>query len=255
MRKLLIILLLAVIAVAVWCFRYELLFRFQYARLAGLSCQQSDFQNDSCLNKLWAHRVNSIERYRLLEGKFAGLETDVTWDGEQKRFLVYHPPLEGRPVLLDSFMQTADTEKNMMWWDTREVTSADTAVILRSLNQLDRKHQLKMNVVLEVYDTAVANFLADHGYWVAQNIRTEWLQKYTREVQWDQLRRSISPRVSFISQEDRYVPMLKEHFPGRDIITWAIAFKNYFNREHLGSLVQDPQVKIVLVNVKSRYYR
>lgn len=256
MRRKIIIVAILVLLVLVYVFRYELLFSFQYSRLKSLSCQsdKGDFINDSCLDKIWVHRVNSTERYEILKGKFAGYETDIVWDSVAKHFLVYHPPLEYTPVPFDSFLAAVHSNA-LSWFDTRGINTNDTSTVLAELNRLDKTAKIKMNAILEVYDVSVANFLAEHGYWVALNIHTDWIQKFSRESQWEQLRNSMSPEISFVSQEDTYVPLLKQHFPGKDIITWSVAFKNYFNREHLKELISDDKVKVVLVNVKSRDYK
>jgi hypothetical protein len=256
MRKLIIIFLLLALFVTGWILRYQLVFKFQYSRLKGLGCQtgEADFINDSCLNKLWVHRVDSKERYEILKGKFAGYETDIVWDGWKRQFAVYHPPLEGKPIRLDRFLSAMDLKNAMLWLDTRETPVADTLNILKALDSLDHRFKIKMNVVIELYDTAVANYLADHEYWVALNIHPEWISAF-KEPDWQTLKASMSPKISFISQEDIHVPFLKKQFPGKDIVTWSIAFSNYFNRAHLRQLVKDEQVKIVLVNIKSKYYK
>lgn len=256
MRKTIIIVLLFIVAIAAWVYRYELLFRFQYARLKDLACQpgKADFINDSCLNKLWVHRVDSRQRFDLLKGKFAGYETDIAWDPWKRQFAVYHPPLEGRPARLEKFLSGIDTKSSMLWLDTRQTRVADTLNIRKELDRLDRQSAIKMNAVIEVYDTAVANYLADEGYWVALNIHPEWISSY-RQADWQRLQQSMSPRIAFLSQEDIHVPFLKKQFPGKDIITWSIAFNNYFDRGHLRKLVNDQRVKIILVNIKSKYYK
>ncbi len=258
MRKKIIIALVVVAALVVYEFRNELMFEFQYHRLKGLSCREGGkegFASDSCLNKIWAHRVNSIERYKKIENKFFGYELDIVWNRHSKQFLVYHPPLKDTPVSLDVFMTGVNTDIASLWMDIREVTAADTPAIHNVLERLDKTGSLKLGVILELYDTAVANFLANQGYWVALNINTEWVQKFTRDSQWEQLRNGMSPRISFVSQEDIYVPLLKKHFPGKDIITWSLAFDNYFDRKHLRALVSDDRIKVVLVNIKSRHYK
>jgi hypothetical protein len=256
MRKKLLILLLVILAVLAYVYRHELLFKFQYARLKGLACQpgKADFINDSCLNKLWVHRVDSKERYNILKGKFAGYETDIVWDTWKKHFLVYHPPIEGKPIWLERFLSAADTKNSMFWFDTRETPASDTANMLRMLDTLDQHFKIKMNAILELYDTTVANYLADHGYWVALNIDPQWISSY-KETDWQILKATMSPKISFVSQEDMYVPFLEKQFQGKDIITWSIAFKNYFNRDHLRKLVSNNKVRVVLVNVKSRHYK
>lgn len=256
MRKLFIILLLIVLVIFGWVFRYELLFNFQYARLKGLACQQqkANFINDSCLNKLWAHRVNSTERYNVLKGNFAGYETDIAWDSSQSKFMVYHPPLKETAITLSNFLSKVDLKASMLWLDTRETSASDTANIVRVFDSLNDQYNLKMNVILELYDTAVANYLANKGYWVALNIHPQWISEYTVE-EWETFKSTISPKISFVSQEDVHVPFLEKQFPGKDIITWSINFNNYFNRKHLRQLVQNDCVKVVLVNIKSKHYK
>lgn len=256
MRKRIIIFLVLVFIIAGWFFRYELLFAFQYSRLKALSCQsgKADFINDSCLNKLWVHRVDSKERYEILSDKFAGYETDIVWDTWKRHFSVYHPPLKGKAIRLEKYLSAADTKRSMLWLDTRETPVSDTLNILKELDKLDRQFSIKMNVIIELYDTAVANYLADHDYWIALNIHPEWISSY-KEADWQKLKAGMSPKISFLSQEDIHVPFVEKQFPGKNIITWSIAFKNYFNRAHLRQLVKDDRVRVVLVNIKSRYYK
>lgn len=254
MRKLIIVVAILCLAVAAWLFRYELLFRFQYSRLKGLACQAGhpDFINDSCLNKLWVHRVDSRERYQILKGKFAGYETDITWDSWKRHFLVYHPPLEGKPIRLERFLPGVDFKQSMMWLDTRETPASDTLQILHAFDSINQMYPVKMHAIIELYDTIVANYLADHGYWVALNIDPKWISGF-KAADWKRLQEQMSPKISFVSQEDTYVPALRQHLPGKDVITWAIGFRNYFDRQHLRDLINDDRVRVILVNIKSRY--
>ncbi|MCE3283395.1 MAG: hypothetical protein K0Q66_2132 [Chitinophagaceae bacterium] len=258
MRKKIIIAALVILVIFGFQYRYELLFRFQYARLKGLACQtgEADFINDSCLNKIWVHRVNSDERFELLKGKFAGYESDVVWDSLKHKFSVFHPPFrnKGFPPKLDGFLSKVNTDSCQLWLDMRETPPGDTIAILQELNRLDSAHAIKMNAIIEVYDPAVANYLAEHGFWISMHILNKTLEVSGPEAL-NALRLQMSPRISFVSQEDKYVPKLKQYFPGIDIITWSTAFSNYFNRGELKALVADSQVKVVLVNVKSKHYR
>jgi hypothetical protein len=171
-------------------------------------------------------------------------------------FSVYHPPFrnKGFPPKLDWFLSKVNTDSSMLWLDMRETPPGDTIVILQELNRLDSVHAIKMNAIIEVYDPAVANYLAEHGFWISQNIPNQTLEVSGPETL-QALRLDMSPMISFVSQEDKYVPKLKQYFPDKDIITWSTAFSNYFNRKELKALVADPQVKVVLVNVKSKHYK
>jgi hypothetical protein len=221
--------------------------------LKGLACQtgETNFINDSCLNKLWVHRVDSKERYQVLKGKFAGYETDITWNSAKKQFFVYHPPLDEEPITLQEFLSVINLDSTMLWLDTREIPVADTSAVLQEFNKFPL---IKMNAIVELYDTTVANYLAKKDYWVALNINNEWIRKF-KDDDWKRLRETMSLKISFVSQEGVHLPLLKEKFPDKDIITWSIAFKNYFNTDHLKELVKDEKVKVVLVNIKSKHYK
>jgi hypothetical protein len=60
------------------------------------------------------------------------------------------------------------------------------------------------------------------------------------------------PQVAFVSQEDTYIPLLKKHFAGKKIITWALSFNNYFDLSHFRSLTADTTISVVLINCKSK---
>jgi hypothetical protein len=70
----------------------------------------------------------------------------------------------------------------------------------------------------------------------------------------DSIQASLKPEVSFVSQEDKYIPLLKKHFPHRKIITWALSFNNYFDLSHFRELVADTSIQVVLINCKSKGY-
>src|SRR6185369_9050299 len=85
-----ICLFIAVLLVAGYIFRYPLLLKFQYSRLQSLNR----------LQKIWVHRVNSLERYDLLKDKFDGFEADLSFQPETGSFFIYHPPLTGETAIL-----------------------------------------------------------------------------------------------------------------------------------------------------------
>jgi hypothetical protein len=231
-----------------WVFRYDGMLWFQYMRLKSIAC--SEETSNTCRDKIWAHRVNAMERLQKLEPHFAGFEIDVVYDSTRNSLLVYHPPFEGRVILLESFLKKIAASNKKSWLDLRYVSGSNVEKVQGLLAEMEKKWHFMNFTVIEVYDTAAANYLAKKGYQMAINVPVYGLHS---ERDWIEFASSVSPQVKYVSQEDTFFPQLKLYFPGKRIILWAVAFKNYFWLDHLEKLVNEKVVEVVLVNVKSRY--
>src|SRR5688572_2490708 len=110
-----------------YAFRYPLIRWFQYNRLQSLDCYKPmDGEGTSCMDRIWVHRVNSIERLNILKDKFSGFETDVVYDDSIHSYWVYHPPRpEGEQLTLGEFMQHVNPKTKNLWLDTRGVDSTN----------------------------------------------------------------------------------------------------------------------------------
>lgn len=232
-----------------WWFRFELLFSFQCSRLRSMNCAAG---SAPCIDKIWAHRVNTLERFRLVKSRFTGIEADIVFDSAAAVFWVYHPPAK-TALVLDTFLQEVmRSGQYQCWLDTRSVNHNNMARAAVLLQAIDSRYHIKSNAIFELYDIAAANYLAALGFRTSLNISAQTLAdtaalRFTKD--------HLSEAVAFVSQESDFVNQLKKQFPGRQIATWSISFKNYINRKPLAALAADPQVTIILVNVKSRYYK
>jgi hypothetical protein len=251
-RKVVRFLVLLVILLVVYLFRYPIFLQFQYLRLQSLQCK-----GVNCFQRIWAHRVNSVERYNILKNKFGGFELDVIYTGPKTGFAVMHPPDEtgGDTLLLDTYFSQADMQNDRFWLDTRFLDSSNMQEGLIKLNELAAKYPVRQQCILEVYYLPVAQLLAEKGYIVSFNVSERWLRDLpNNKVLLDSVTRSLQ-RVNYVSQDAAYLSTIKKLFPGKKILTWHLAINDFFNRKPLKELLADPQVEIVLVNIKTRYSR
>lgn len=236
--------------VIAWYFRFEWLFYFQSSRLQSMDCRTTG--KVSCIDKIWVHRVNSLERFRLVKNKFNGIEADIVFDSVTATFWVYHPPGKNE-LLLDSYLQEVMLAgQYTCWLDTRFVNHSNVAQTAVLLQAMDSKYHIKDKAIFELYDITAANYLAALGFRVSLNISPQTLADTSalRSV-----KEHLSPAVPFVSQESAFVQQLERYFPGKQVVTWSISFKNYINRKPLAALAADPRVAVILVNVKSRHYK
>ena len=253
-RKIFLLLLIAIL-ICCYYYRNDILFRFQYYQLQQIACKSDESSTLPCFTKkLWAHRVNSLQRFHLLKDYFQGFEADVYYDSSINDFWVWHPP-GSRPINLymDSLLKDVNAENKKIWLDIRGVDSSNAQQALDVFERNIQQYHLMQNILIELYDVSAANRFAIHGFNVSLNIQANLLKKKDDD-ELNALKQKIVPQVHFVSQSVEYIDSLKSKFPGKKIITWSLAFNNYFHIEKLKKLTEDTLISVVLINVKSRYH-
>lgn len=255
-KKILVFLSVLVVLVLIfgYIFRYSLILEFQYSRLQSLRCNDGQ---TNCMDRIWVHRVNSTGRYDLLKDKFNGFETDLVYSDSARLFYVYHPPFTKNTdtLSLGRFLMNADLEHKRFWFDTRFVAASNMITALNDLSSSDKAGKLKANCIFELYDLQTAGYFAQKGYTVSFNADEQLLHQMSASQQMQDSVVSQLSQVKYVSQESQHVPVLKKLFPGKQILTWNSKFANFFDTKPLKQLLGDEKVAIILVNIKSRYYR
>lgn len=233
--------------------RYQIVFRFQYSRLQSLSCKT----DTGCMQILWAHRVNSLPRYDWLKDKMTGFETDIVFNDSSRNFSVYHPPLniEGDTLSFDKFLSHVDLQQKRYWIDTRNVGYTNALEALSALQATGKAELMKKACIFELYDLVAAEQFALAGYSTSFNVSHSVVRKMKNEPSFrDSINKHLQ-QVKYVSQESNQLGEIKKLFPHKRIITWHLTFMDYFRLSRLQNIVNDPQVDIVLVNIKSPYFR
>lgn len=245
-RKVVLFLVLIILLLTVYLFRYSILLQFQLSRLRGLECKEG-----SCLSHTWVHRVNTIKRLKYLD-KFQGYELDVIYTGP-KGFAVLHPPDEvvGDTLRLETYLDEADMTTHQFWLDTRFVDTSNMQQAVVALDNLANRYPNFKKCILEVYYLPVAQLLAEKGYTVSFNVSQRWLDNLPGDRNLQDSVKRILKDVKYVSQDAVYLPTVKILFPEKRILTWHLAIKDFFNRKELKYLLSDPQVEVVLVNIKT----
>ena len=254
-KRILVVLVIA--GTPIFIFRYSLLFAFQRMRLGQLECatDQRQMTGRSILNlpycqKLWVHRVDSYERLQAVQDYFGGFETDLVFDKAANTFRITHPPAPAGDLIADDYFRWLQLSGKKMWLDVKNLQPADIEAAVGYFVRSDSLYGIRDKVVVESSVPVFVNRLAAKGFIVSYLVLPEYLTGKARDTV-----TSLLPEVSFVSQEDRFVAALKRHYPGKKIITWALSFDNYFNLSHVRSLLSDPSIAIVLINIKSRHYK
>jgi hypothetical protein len=242
-------------------FRLNLLFAFQRMRLNQLGCAAGNRDSLSApigqlpvCEKLWAHRIDSYERFLYMKDYFSGMETDVVFDTAIHNFRVYHPPAPPSDLLLDVYLKELKAGHKGLWIDVKGIDSTACNQAVEFFNTCDRLYNIKRYVIIESSLPRFINSLAVAGFTTSYYIPADYLDPQTPIRVTDSLEKQLAPAVKYISQEDILLPAMRSRFPNRKFITWALSFRNYFDLSHLKSLINDTSINVVLINCKSKGY-
>jgi hypothetical protein len=74
----------------------------------------------------WAHRVNSVQRARMLGPEYRGLEIDLVYDMAADRFDVGHPPVPSAGISLEQVLAVLPEAGDRYYWlDFKNLTPAN----------------------------------------------------------------------------------------------------------------------------------
>jgi len=155
---------------------------------------------------------------------------------------------------LDKFIDKVDLPNHAFWFDTRFVASSNMLEAMDALADLDTM-TIKKNCTFEFYDAATAAFFSQRGYHTSFNASEE-IQDLMQKNQGakDSINRILA-NVSMVSQDYRYLPVIKRLFPGKYIATWDLRFSSFIWKSRLQQLMNDERVSFIMVNIKTPYYQ
>jgi hypothetical protein len=164
--------------------------------LLTLQHQRASLSNDYVANsrallrstpvadKVWAHRVNSLEALREAEALFAGVELDLVFDRTTQSFSVRHPPKPDTGLSLEEYLaSSADHPELRLWFDWKNPTPDNVGDALSELARLDGKYDIRRRALVETPSEATFSEIAAvsrygflHGYYLPTERGLEALQ-------------------------------------------------------------------------------
>lgn len=252
--------LITAIMITLWVFRFEMILFMQLQSLKNIGCDSEQRLNSasqeksplSICSKVWVHRVNSLTRFQYLMNDFSGFELDAVFVPDSGRFYVRHPPDAVNNLDLESYFQTVASSGKLFWLDIKDLRRDQQLPALQRLLQLKARLLFPGQVIIESSDADFVNLLARNGFkcsflLLENRLSTSGGQQSRLPV--------LDSAVNFVSGNVSILQDLKYHFPGKKFLVWSLSAKNFFRTEDLKKLIADPDVEVVLLNIKSRHYR
>lgn len=206
-------------------------------------------------NKIWVHRVNSIERLKLVEDKFEGMELDIVF--ENGHFDVGHPPVKSIGLSLDDFFENVRNIKaHYFWLDLKNLNESNKKEVIERLNYLTNKFHIKNNIIVETsHSNAIPDLKKEEYYtsYYLPNINTS----STIEIQKIK-NNALKHAPNAVSQSINSYKAMQQLFGNANKLIWALNldWNEPANHKRIESLLaKDTTIKVCLVNYHTKGWR
>ncbi|MEW4925006.1 hypothetical protein [Algibacter sp. 2305UL17-15] len=202
--------------------------------------------------KIWGHRANSLEKLKLGEKYFIGVELDLIYSDSLDILDVNHPPAASTNLSFNEYLSHIKDKKPNLWLDIKNLTPSNSkAILFRIDSLLKRKNVSNKNILIESNHPEVLPFFSDSGY------KTSYYLPYLHDLKESKRRDTIMYIKSVLEQQPEVGisshflshPIMKQNFPDTDKYFWVlgnlITFRSFFD---IRNVLDDDSVKIVLVS-------
>lgn len=229
---------------------------------AALPCIHAWQQTGKYPDRLWLHRANSLEKWQEFSALYPNAEIDITVR-EGAVLDVTHDEPVSFGLCADRYIQALAHNDRRLWLDIKNLAPNATRVIERldsmlALAQIDRTR-----LIIESDNAEALGLFKQHGYYTSYYVRYDNPSQLTPAelaTALNQLRKVVdSGQVSALSFPIHWYATLHEqlHRPGIDLLTWDHHTRQwtFLLLPWKRALLNDPQVKVILLKKKGSHHR
>ncbi len=209
-------------------------------------------------NKIWSHRVDSIERLKEVIKKVNGVEVDLVYDDKLNIFDVTHPPVKSIGLSFENYLNSVKNINNFgLWLDLKNLNQENKLKIFKRIEYLVKKFNLNKNKI--IIESSSVNLL---DVFVANDYQCSYYLPILSEIDRSELDKTIKiikynlknePKL-YISSYFKDYEIMKKNFPNRKMLFWALAEKDLPKyKQKWKKILKDKQVKVLLIYIRSKH--
>lgn len=209
-------------------------------------------------DKIWAHRVNSIEKKKEVSNKFSGIEVDLVYDQTKNIFDVNHPPAVSINLSLYEYLQANPNTNIGYWLDYKNLESVNAEKSVNLLDSIITTLNLnKNNIIVESKNYKPLKPFENKGFKISyylpslHQMKNDSLSQTIEDIK---IALKTFPNM-YISSNYKDYKLMKEHFPLQNKLLWWKGKKTFWswrNRLNLFRILNDKTVKVLLVPYKTK---
>ena len=208
-------------------------------------------------DKVWAHRVNTINKLKYTQKVYHGIELDLVYNLISNSFDVNHPPSPSINLNLDNYLGEINNKDINIWFDIKNLSEHNVKEASLLLNDLVEKHQFnKQKILIESPQIALLKPFGDKNFktsfYLPQLYGLESNELLDNRLDSIKLLLSQYPTTAISCNANSY-PIISIHFKEKQKYLWNI-YNQYSPRQikkygDLRKQLADSTVCAVLVKV------
>ncbi len=186
--------------------------------------------------KMWVHRVNSIEKLEESSTIFKGFELDVVFVDSTAVFDVNHPPATSINLSLSSYLSSLkELSSYSFWLDFKNLTALNKELSLTKLNAICERLGLKKEqFIIESRNPENLAIFSERGYrtsfYLPGGLHQLSDKDLNHQIQ-DIRQRIVASKPDYISADFNHYGIMRQSFPEKTVLTWPYKYQQewYFN--------------------------
>lgn len=182
-------------------------------------------------DKVWAHKVNTTERLKEAQQRFAGVELDAVFipNNGNSFFDVNHPPDTSIGLsLTDYFKSEQEANSNKYWIDHKNLLEENAEESSRKLDSITKHLNLnKEDIIVESIRPGRLQRFKEKGFLTSYYMPLDLYLMDSIELKesLDQVKENVILfGNTYISANYKDYPILKKHFPEHKKIIWFTTY-------------------------------
>ena len=180
-------------------------------------------------DKIWAHKVNSIEKLEAVNKLFPGVELDVVFYTNGNYFDVNHPPDKSVNLSLAKYFQSQINNPNFKYWiDFKNLNQDNELLSANRLDSITRIFNIKKgNIIIESVNPQYLKTYLDKGFLTSYYLPTKLhtLDNGSLKVVLEQIKNNlISHKNTYISIDYKNYHIINKHFPKKNKLVWFTVY-------------------------------
>ncbi|APY00175.1 PI-PLC domain-containing protein [Lacinutrix venerupis] len=233
---------------------FVIVFLFVLAFLYRYSPRRIEFLGH--YNKVFAHRVNSIEKQKQALQYFNGIEFDLVYFEDKNVLDVNHPPAKSIGLTFEEYLAQIDSASYpFLWLDIKKLNTTNEDAILLKLNTLfEARNYPKNKILIETRSPEALPKFTTAGYKTSYYLKPKLYQKKGKELEQEiTFIDSVLVSQPNIGISSSYVDysIMKAHFPNKTKYIWALS--SPYRIKDFSPILEDENVAIVLSSFRSFY--
>ena len=171
--------------------------------------------------KIWCHRVNTIEKVKRVELLWKGLEIDIVYVNEQ--LFVKHAAEDTTMLTLQQLLEAMeDSHSHYFWFDLKNIDPDNYVALSSALISVIKSYSSINDCIIESWMPSYMSGFVDEGCHTSFFINFSGMN--TAEEVAERIesinRYVISNRISAISSNIFDYDLMKQYFPDFNKLTW-----------------------------------